>query len=534
MAVQVNPAPSQQSSVLAGSYIPIPKVVLFIEQFLKIVDKQAQLVPLKLNTPQKIIAEDWANRMIVCKSRQQGSSTFELAVFFTEALFIPGLTVAVISHEEYATTRLLGKVDTFYNNLPADLRAGNTLTRNSKYEMQLSNGSTIYIGTAGSRAFGRGDTIHRCLVSEEAHYVDSGKLLSGLQEAVPMTGYIVRESTPAGDSGVYYDTIQDCIEGKSDYKLIPLYWWLSEEYQIPRGSELVIEQERGDLEYSKAELELVLRKNLTEDQIRWMRWKIRNMKQAEKAGTDSNKFPQEYISDLETCFLGEQNRVMMEIDDQLTAMSLGCKDAKRDGYLEIWRPPELGQRYVVWCDPCGGESVSNNDPHDGVVLRIHPGGLEQVAAFCTTLDQKAQAYLCAEVASKYNNAMLVVERNGVGKGVLNYLVMDIRYPKLYMEIGPTGEITGKYGWFTTKENKSHMIAETIQAFKNDRVVTYDRKVIRQLRALVNVNTKTGYKVEAKKPARDDRAMAFMGAISISLVSSFSSHLAVGDYVNFRR
>ena len=40
------------------------------------------------------------------------------------------------------------------------------------------------------------------------------------------------------------------------------------------------------------------------------------------------------------------------------------------------------------------------------------------------------------------------------------------------------------------------------------------------------------KVVAKKPARDDRAMSFMGAIEVSPTHRPMSTLAIGDYVDF--
>ncbi len=495
------------------------------ENLLYIVDKEAQLHLIKFNYTQRLLFANWHNLLLLCKFRQGGLSTGVLALFFIEAQIIPGLVVAIVSHEEYATRRLLDKVDLFHKYLPDDMKS--KLFHDSDNEKVFENGSTIYIGTAGQRAFGRGDTIHRVLVSEEAHYSDAEKLLSGLREAVPMSGYIVRESTPLGDQGYYYTSVQDCIEGNSVYRLLPLYWWFCEDYQIPRGSPLVLEEDRGQLEYTKKEIELILTKGLTEDQMRWKRWKIRSMR-SDKAGSES-LFPQEYIEDLESCWLGPADRVFMDVEDQIQSLSLRSRDPIRtEGIVEIWKEPEAGAHYIFWLDPAGGESPTENDPHDGVILKLNPWGLEHVASICSRMEQKPLAYKIAEVASSYNGALLVVERNGVGRGVLNYLVNDIQYKNLYWERNVVGELTGKCGWFTDQYNKSLMVSNTITAIRNDSVVTYDKKVIRQLRALVN---KDG-KIAAKKPARDDRVMSFMGAIEISPTHVPSHGLVVGDYVTF--
>lgn len=495
------------------------------ESLLWIVDKEAQLRPLKFNKPQRLLFSNWSHRMILTKSRQEGISTGVLALFFIEAQVIPGLVVAIVSHEDYATRRLLDKVDIFHKHLPPEMQS--KLFHDSDNEKAFGNGSTMYIGTAGQRAFGRGDTVHRALVSEEAHYVDAEKILSGLAEAIPMSGYLVRESTPLGDSGYYYNSVQDCIEGKSDFRLVPLYWWLAEDYRIPRGSSLVLEEERGDLIYTPKETELMLEKGLDESQIRWKRWKIRSMRSENKG----NLFPQEYIEDLESCWLGPPDKVFSEVDEPLQSWSLKARDPiRQEGILEIWKEPEPGAKYIFWVDPAGGEGANESDPHDGVILKLGPGGLEQVAAVQSKMEQKPFAYKVAEIGTKYNVALLVVERNGVGRGVLNYLVNDIGYKNLYPERAPNGELTGKWGWNTDHANKAMMVSDAITAIKNGSIVSYDRKLIRQLRALVY---KDG-KITVKKSVHDDRAMSFMGAIAVSPQHFFTGTLAVSDYVTFGR
>jgi hypothetical protein len=495
------------------------------ESLLWIVDKEAHLQPLKLNKPQKLLFSYWSNRMILTKSRQEGISTGVLALFFIEAQIIPGLVVAIVSHEDYATRRLLDKVDIFHKHLPDKMKS--KMFHDSDNEKAFENGSTMYIGTAGQKAFGRGDTVHRALVSEEAWYSDAENLLSGLAEAVPMSGYLIRESTPLGDSGYYYNSVQDCIIGESDFKLVPFYWWLAEDYRIPRGSTLVLEEERGDLAYTPREVELMLEKGLDEAQIRWRRWKIRSMKSENKG----NLFPQEYIEDLESCWLGPPDKVFSEVDEQLQLWSLKARDPLRqDGILEIWKEPEAGARYIFWVDPAGGEGANESDPHDGVILKLGPGGLEQVAAIQSRMEQKPFAFKVAEIGTKYNNSLLIVERNGVGKGVLNYLLTETGYSNLYPERAPNGELTGKWGWNTDHPNKAMMVSDTITAIRNDTVISYDRKLIRQLKALVY---KDG-KIAVKKSVHDDRAMAFMGAIAVSPQHFSTRSLAVSDYVTFGR
>jgi len=192
------------------------------------------------------------------------------------------------------------------------------------------------------------------------------------------------------------------------------------------------------------------------------------------------------------------------------------------------REPEPGARYIFWVDPCGGESPTENDPHDGVILKVHAGGLEHVASIRSRMEQKPFAYKVAEIAKLFNLALLIIERNGVGKGVLNYLVNDICYENLYLERKPDGELSGKYGWNTDHANKAQMVSDALAVIKNNTVVSYDKKLIRQLRSLVN---KDG-KIVAKSPAHDDRAISFCGAVGVSPQHYAPNVLASSDYVTF--
>jgi hypothetical protein len=491
-----------------------------VENLLFIVDKEAQLRKLTLNYPQRILARNWTHRMLLVKSRQHGISTFVLGLFFLEALLIPGLMVAVVSHEEEATKRLLKKIELFWEYLPDDMKM--EMKTDSTHEKSFPNGSTIYIGTAGQRAFGRGDTVHRALVSEEAHYVDAEKILGGLKESVPISGYIVRESTPLGDSGYYWESVQNAIEGNSVFKLVPIFWWYNPEYQISRGSELVPEDDQGELVYTKHETELVMKQGLTENQIRWRRYKIRDM----KSERSDNIFPQEYVEDLETCFIGGRDKVFIGVEGELESMSLNAREPLRtDGILDIWREPESSGKYIFWVDPCGGEVVSPGDPHDGVVCQITPGGLLHVASVYSHMEQKPFANIICKVGKFYNNAMLVVERNGVGKGVLNYILSDNSYPNLYAERKANGELSGKWGFWTDEGNKAGMVSDTIDAIKNQRFLTWDKKLIRQFKGLV---IKDG-KITHKLPNRDDRAMSAMGCNYIVGSYTGGHRLAHGDY-----
>jgi hypothetical protein len=126
-------------------------------------------VPFKLNEVQDMFLREATGADIILKSRQQGLSSLILALFTVDFLTVENVKNVVISHEQKATIRLLDRVKYYLNSLKKTFKGDPpfNLKYNSRYEMvNTQKNSVFYIGTAGGRAFGHGDTInnlHFCL-----------------------------------------------------------------------------------------------------------------------------------------------------------------------------------------------------------------------------------------------------------------------------------------------------------------------------------------------------------------------------------
>ena len=165
--------------------------IQLIEQLLCIDNKSGVVVPFKFNKLQRYFQTHKSSRNIILKSRQMGCSSCILADMFMDCITIPHTQCAVVSHETRSTQRLLDRVQFFYDTMEDPKPELGAESRSEKTFPTFH--SSIYIGTAGARAFGHGDTIRKALLSELSLYEDAEKILNGVEDAVPFTGELTIE-----------------------------------------------------------------------------------------------------------------------------------------------------------------------------------------------------------------------------------------------------------------------------------------------------------------------------------------------------
>ena len=137
-----------------------------IETGFSIINKQSIQVPFVQNFIQnrldevreKLKREGKPVWILVLKARQEGCSAKVEADWLADCLKEDNLNCVVISHEKESTKRLLRRVHYYIETCKYPI----TTKIQSEYEISFpKTNSWFYIGTAGARAFGRGDTIHR-------------------------------------------------------------------------------------------------------------------------------------------------------------------------------------------------------------------------------------------------------------------------------------------------------------------------------------------------------------------------------------
>ena len=96
-----------------------------------------------------------------------------------------------------------------------------------------------------------------------------------------------------------------------------------------------------------------------------------------------------------------------------------------DSNYWIWEPPNYTKNYVVSADVSRGDGTDYSAFH---IIDVE--SLEQVAEYKGKISTQDFGNMLVNVASEYNNALLVVENNNIGWAAIQQ-VIDREYPNLF-------------------------------------------------------------------------------------------------------
>jgi hypothetical protein len=323
-----------------------------------------------------------------------------------------------------------------------------------------STEATHYIGTAGGKAFGRGDTLHFIHCSELAFWDHADTLLTGLLEALTPEGKVIIESTPNGMGGEFYELWQ----GAPENGWTPLFypWWWESAYRL-RGVELgaIRPDERALIDEHSLDLE----------QIAWRREKQRELR---------DKFPQEYPENAIDCFLVSGRPYFAGVGLKLQEGFIQTPILDDQG-LAIWAEPVADHKYVVGADVA--EGLEGGDWSVAQVIDITSG--EQVARMRGHWPTSHYARILAALGYRYGTAMIAPERNNHGHAVLDVLREVVKYPNIYrhFEYDPLMNTDEKHrwGWPTTTTTKPVMMSDLDAAFSDGGIKIHDRATLSEAR-----------------------------------------------------
>lgn len=490
-----------------------------IEKLFYIVDKEGTRMPFRLNGVQDKVLKNLQDRDIILKSRQQGMSSLILAMFAVDFLTVENTKCVVISHESSATQRLFDRVKYYLESVKETFPYGDAynLKYNSRHEMvNTVKNSTFYIGTAGARAFGHGDTINNLHVSELSRWENQERTMSGLLQAVPKNGRVVVETTANG-YGNYFHNMWILNQSRQEpFHTHFLPWFETPEYALPVPDDIVFDPD---------ELEVMNAYHLNRQQMYWRRYKIGEL------NGNLDRFNEQYPATPEEAFIVSGNPVwspamlrwyMLKVQEPQAVGNLVGYDPvtvekNEKGYLKVFKPPNEFHRYVIGADVSEGIIVSEGEDSKerdfSCAQVLDATTYEQVAVWHGRIDPDLYGRQLEMLGRYYNTALIAVEKNAMGLTPL-IVLRDLNYSNLYYRerFGLISEkTTSEMGWVTDSQSKEMIINDATHLFREKRIGIYDSDTISEMMSFVRGADGSA---RAARSSWDDRVMALLIAIKM--------------------
>lgn len=494
----------------------------WIRTFIKIADKEGNIVPFNPTPEQTAFLMGLDNKNIVLKSRQLGISVICIAESIREVVTRDNCTCALISHNQSSCNAVFDKLKQQFNSLPEWLKP--ETVQNNRQALTFKNGSSIVCLTAGNKDLLRGSTITGvCHCSEIAFWKDQERQLKALTQACSESSTLILESTANGFnkfSELYYQAKN----GENDYK--PYFFgWVNGGTLFKKQYDIAVKKYKrihGGLptedDLDDEELAL-LKQGATMAQICWRRGKI--------ADNGENTFRVEFPNTDNECFVTTGSQVFD--NDLVNKKLIGLQTLKikpipkanilkgellpkdletfvRNDSLKIWELPKKKTKYYFGVDCSEG---LGQDYHAIIVLDKDG---QQVAQFH---NNKLKPYEFASVVNClghwYNKALLTIEKASGGHAVIERLRYDDRYMNMtkYKTYDEYNRVKWQIGFDTNNKTKSLAINDLREWFDKGRVRVLSEEVLNEMK--VYIAQKNG-SMGAVIGSHDDLVMALCFAI----------------------
>jgi len=281
---------------------------------------------------------------------------------------------------------------------------------------------------------------------------------------------------------LFYDEWQKAEEQGYQKHFFP--WWYESSYK-----EDVSKKPLGPM--TEAEQELVSKHGLAEAQIAWRRTRLRIMKK---------QAAQEYAEDATSCFLASGECVFdLEKIEEAVGKSFAPVESHDNGRYLVWLAPHERKQYIIGVDSAGG----GTDGDYACAQVIDRELALQCAELHGHFPPLELAKRLVKLGQRYRNALIAVERNNHGYGVLAHL-KDLGYHNLFTQGGLEGWLTSVVSRPTMIENLGAMLDEKPSLFVSERLLREMKTFVRH----------TDGNPAAAEGAHDDCVMAMAIALSV--------------------
>jgi hypothetical protein len=433
----------------------------FCNEYTKISHPMRGLIPFELYNFQKSALKEFKNNRfnVILKARQLGISTTVAAYVCWMMLFHRDKNVLVVATKLQTATNLVKKIKAIHRNLPSWLKIAD-ISIDNRTSFELSNGSQVKASSTSGDA-GRSEALS-LLVVDEAAFVDGmEELWAGLYPTLSTGGRCIALSTPNGVGNWFHKTYTEAEEKKNDFHTILLPWDVHPE----RDQE-------------------------------WFEKETRNMSRREIA----QELECNFNASGETVIHGDDLRVIME-----RTIDPNHKTGFDRNYW-VWDSPTPDGQYLLTAD------VARGDGSDYSVVQVFDiQSMVQVAEYQGKITPDMFAPLLFSIGTEYNNALVVIENNSLGIGVLGRL-REMEYKNLYFSVRSTHEyvdeltadaIGGVAGFTMSMKTRPLVIAKLEEFVRNKLITINSMRLSNELKTFVWHNGRP----QAMRSYNDDLVIA---------------------------
>jgi len=443
--------------------------VHFMKKYCQIQHPQKGKIPFHLYPFQETALRDLRDHdyNIILKSRQLGISTLSAGYALWLMTFYGDKNILVIATKQEVAKNLVLKVKVMYENLPSWLKL--PATEDNKLSLRLNNGSQIK-ATSSSGDSGRSEALSLLIIDEAAFISNVEEIWISAQQTLATGGGAIILSTPNGTGNFFHKTWVGAEEGRNRFNTIKLHW--------------TVHPDRNQSWRDKQD-ELLGPKGA-----------------AQECDCD-------FISSGHTVIDGAtlQWYNQTTIQDPIEKRGIG-------GDLWIWEPADYGKDYIVVADVARGDGADYSAFH---VIKVE--SMTQVAEFKGQIPTKDYGNLLVNIATEYNDALLVIENANVGWASIQ-VVIDRGYKNLYYSpkdssVSDVSQQLAKYidlkdttqmtPGFTTSSRTRPLVISKLDTYMRERApVIRSRRLIEELFVFIW----NGSRAEAQHGYNDDLVMAF--------------------------
>lgn len=477
----------------------------------KIKTKQGEIVTYKPNIMQlKHMAERGSHkRNLIVKARQFGFTTQYCIEYLDEALWTVGSWNGITAHDRESLIKIFEIVRRAYVNLPEELKPRTkTDTKNALQFTHRFDGMPLDSAIAVAMGF-RSGTLQNLHITESAYIKNRGEIVAGSKQTVPIGGRISEETTGNGYED-FYDLYMDSASNPTpavlDYKTYFYPWYSNPEYTLPIDLTDISEEEQN----------LKQSYHLTDGQLHWRRWKMKELRRNQEgiglSGTQL--FKQEYPATVMEAFQSGSGSVFdlekLEAVQVKEPLNIGHTDDQKYTALHklgvwMWETPQPDHTYLVGVDPSDGMGADF-----GVIDVWDKDTLVQVAQYYGKVRPDELAEITAEIADYYNHAMAGVENNML----TTIMMLSKIYDNYYFEMKydeKTMTSTKKIGWNTNTKTRDVMIDDYLILFDEGSLTINSKITLKEMKTFVK---KDNGKREHADGKHDDTI--FSGGIALQM------------------